>query len=57
MVPFAIATTSLAPLRTRYRELMAAPDELYKIAARGAEKACGVAGPVYRRAATAMGLT
>ncbi|MGA7835842.1 MAG: tryptophan--tRNA ligase [Acidimicrobiales bacterium] len=47
---------SLAPLRARYHELLGSPDELYKVAARGAEKASVVAGPVYHRAATAMGL-
>lgn len=46
----------LTPLQQRYQELLSAPDELYKIAARGAEKAADVAGPVYRRAAKAIGL-
>jgi tryptophanyl-tRNA synthetase len=47
---------SLVPLRDRYHELLTSPDELYKVAALGAEKASEIAGPVYRRAATAMGL-
>ncbi|HWD96649.1 MAG TPA: tryptophan--tRNA ligase [Acidimicrobiales bacterium] len=52
----ALMIESLAPLRARYHELLTSPEDLYKIAARGAEKACEVAGPVYRRAAKAMGL-
>jgi tryptophanyl-tRNA synthetase len=52
----ALMNESLAPLRTRYREFLASPDELYKIADQGAQKASDVAGPVYRRAAKAMGL-
>jgi tryptophanyl-tRNA synthetase len=52
----ALVVETLAPVRARYRELVAAPDELYKIAALGAEKASSVAGPVYRRAAAAVGL-
>ncbi|HEY5265471.1 MAG TPA: tryptophan--tRNA ligase [Acidimicrobiales bacterium] len=47
----------LAPLKERYHELLKSPDELYKIAARGAEQASEVAGVVYQRAAHAMGLT
>ena len=47
----------LTPLQLRYQELLTTPDELYKIAARGAEKAADVAGPVYRRAAKAIGLS
>ena len=47
---------TLAPLTVRYEELLASPEELYKVAARGAEKAAVVAGSVYRRAAAAMGL-
>jgi hypothetical protein len=35
---------------------MADPQGLRDVAARGAERACDVAGPVYRRAASAMGL-
>lgn len=47
---------SLAPVQKRYYELMADPATLRDVALRGAQKACDVAGPVYRRAATAMGL-
>jgi len=47
----------LAPLKERYHELLKSPDELYEIAARGADQASEVAGVVYRRAAHAMGLT
>jgi tryptophanyl-tRNA synthetase len=47
----------LSPLREHYHELLRSPDELYKVAARGAEQASEVAGVVYRRAAKAMGLT
>lgn len=48
---------SLAPIKRRHQELLDTPDELYRVAARGAEKAAEVAGVVYRRAATAMGLS
>jgi tryptophanyl-tRNA synthetase len=48
---------SLAPLKQRHDELLESPDELYLVAARGAEKAAAVASVVYRRAAIAMGLT
>ncbi len=48
---------SLAPARARYLELMETPDFLYEVAGRGAVKASLVAGPVYRRAAVAMGLS
>jgi tryptophanyl-tRNA synthetase len=47
----------LAPMKMRYEELLQSPDELYKIASIGAEKASRVAGVVYRRAAKAMGLS
>ncbi|HEY5111861.1 MAG TPA: tryptophan--tRNA ligase [Acidimicrobiales bacterium] len=47
----------LAPMNERYRQLLQSPDELYKIAQRGAERAADVASVVYRRAAKAMGLT
>ncbi|HEY1761353.1 MAG TPA: tryptophan--tRNA ligase [Acidimicrobiales bacterium] len=53
----ALMIESLAPLRARYHELLTSPDELYKVAALGADKASAIAGPVYRRAATAMGLS
>jgi tryptophanyl-tRNA synthetase len=52
----AIMNDALAPLRARYHELLKSPDELYAVAARGAEKASLVSRPVYRRAAKAMGL-
>ena len=51
-----VVIESLAPLRARYEELLRAPDEVEAVAARGALKAGEVAGPIYRRAATAMGL-
>jgi tryptophanyl-tRNA synthetase len=51
-----VVIESLAPLRMRYEELLRAPDEVEAVAARGALKAGEVAGPIYRRAATAMGL-
>jgi len=52
-----LMVTTFAPMKQRYEELLRAPDELYKVAAKGAEKASAVAGDVYRRAANAMGLT
>lgn len=52
----ALMNDSLAPLRGRYHELLKSPDQLYEVAAMGAAKASSVSGPVYRRAATAMGL-
>jgi tryptophanyl-tRNA synthetase len=52
----ALMNDSLAPLRVRYHEILKSPGELYDVAAMGAEKASSVSGPVYRRAATAMGL-
>ncbi len=51
-----LVVESLAPVQKRYHELMADPGGLRKVAARGAERASDVAGPVYRRAAEAMGL-
>jgi tryptophanyl-tRNA synthetase len=47
---------SLAPIQERYRELSTQPEELLAIAVAGSGKAAEVAGPVYRRAAAAMGL-
>src|ERR1035438_1732929 len=47
---------SLTPLRTRYDELMGDPAELRAVVTRGAVKASAVAGGVYRRAASAVGL-
>jgi tryptophanyl-tRNA synthetase len=52
----AVIIESLTPLRERYEALLRSPGEVDAIAARGAEKAGDVAGPIYRRAATAMGL-
>jgi tryptophanyl-tRNA synthetase len=52
----ALVIESLAPLRTRYHELMADPAELRAVVTNGAVKASEVAGAVYRRAATAVGL-
>ena len=52
----ALLVESLAPIQARYRELLADPGELHAVAARGSLKAAEAAGPVYRRAAHAMGL-
>ena len=52
-----LVVTTFAPMKQRYEELLRDPADLYKIAAKGAEKASDVAGVVYRRAATAMGLS
>ena len=52
----ALVIESLAPLRTRYHDLMADPAELRAVVTNGAVKASEVAGAVYRRAATAVGL-
>jgi tryptophanyl-tRNA synthetase len=52
-----MVVTTFAPMKQRYDELLRAPGDLYKIAANGAERASDVAGVVYRRAASAMGLT
>jgi tryptophanyl-tRNA synthetase len=51
-----LVIASLAPLRARYEELLTDPAELSRISAVGTTKASEVAGAVYRRAATAMGL-
>ncbi|HQU25694.1 MAG TPA: tryptophan--tRNA ligase [Acidimicrobiales bacterium] len=51
-----LVVSSLAPIRERYSELLAAPEHLAGLAARGAAAAAAVAGPVYQRAARAMGL-
>jgi tryptophanyl-tRNA synthetase len=53
----ALLVTTLAPLRERYETLLADPAQLTSIAEHGATKAARVAGPVYQRAARAMGLT
>jgi tryptophanyl-tRNA synthetase len=47
---------SLAPVQQRYRELRADEGALRALAAHGAHKASDVAGPLYHRAAAAMGL-
>ena len=52
----ALLIESLAPIQFHYRELIAEPTTLLAAARRGAEKAAAVAGPVYERAARAMGL-
>ena len=51
-----LISESLAPLRTRYVELMEDPGTLRAVATRGAVNANEVAGGVYRRAAHAVGL-
>ncbi len=52
----ALMNDSLAPLRARYHELLTLPDELYKIADHGAQKASDVAGPCTGAPWGAMGL-
>ncbi len=47
---------SLAPMQARYGELIKDPAHLRNVVHNGAAKAQDVAGPVYRRAAAAMGL-
>jgi tryptophanyl-tRNA synthetase len=47
---------SLAPIAERYPELRANPAQLTSIVEQGAKKAAEVSGPVYHRAAHAMGL-
>jgi tryptophanyl-tRNA synthetase len=51
-----LVISSFAPIQQRYRELRADEGALRALAAQGAEKASEVAGPLYRRAAVAMGL-
>ncbi len=51
-----VIITSLEPMQRRYRELRADEGALRTLAAHGAQKAADVAGPLYRRAAAAMGL-
>jgi tryptophanyl-tRNA synthetase len=51
-----VLITSLAPLRARYLELVHSPEQLQQVASDGAERARNIAGEVYRRAASAMGL-
>jgi tryptophanyl-tRNA synthetase len=52
----ALVSESLAPIAQRYDELMSDPELLRAVATRGALKASEVAGAVYRRAASAVGL-
>jgi len=52
-----LIATSLAPIAARYRDLRRDETHLAAIVAHGAAKAAEVSGPVYRRAAAAMGLT
>ena len=52
----ALVIESLAPIRTRYRELRSDPGQLSAIITLGAKKASASAEPVYERAAKAMGL-
>ena len=52
----ALAIESLTPIRQRYDELLRDPGHLQAVALRGSLKAAEVAGPVYHRAAHAMGL-
>ena len=52
----ALVIDSLTPMRLRYEELLKDPGHLRAVALRGSLKAAEVAGPVYQRAASAMGL-
>jgi tryptophanyl-tRNA synthetase len=52
----ALMVENLSPLRERYDRLIQSPAELHAVAERGAQKASEQAGPVYRRAANAVGL-
>jgi tryptophanyl-tRNA synthetase len=52
----ALVIESLAPIAARYPDLRANPQALMSIVERGAKKAADVSGPVYQRAAHAMGL-
>jgi tryptophanyl-tRNA synthetase len=52
----ALVIESLAPIQERYRELRGDSSALAGVIQQGAEKASAVAGPLYRRAASAMGL-
>jgi tryptophanyl-tRNA synthetase len=51
-----VIITALAPVQRRFRELRGDEGALRDVAARGSEKASRVAGPLYERAASAMGL-
>lgn len=52
----ALVIDALEPIHKRYDELLNDPGELRAVVARGAVKAGDVAGAVYRRAASAVGL-
>ncbi|MGH9021325.1 MAG: tryptophan--tRNA ligase [Acidimicrobiales bacterium] len=52
----ALTVATLAPISARYAELRADPGALRAMALEGAQRAANVAGPVYERAAAAMGL-
>jgi len=52
----ALVVDVLSPIAARYRELRATPAKLSAITQHGAQKAAAVSGPVYQRAAHAMGL-
>jgi tryptophanyl-tRNA synthetase len=52
----ALAIETLTPIRLRYEELLKDSGHLQAVALRGSLKAAEVAGPVYHRAAHAMGL-
>ncbi len=52
----ALVVESLAPIAQRYPDLRANPQALRSIVEHGATKAADVSGPVYKRAAHAMGL-
>jgi tryptophanyl-tRNA synthetase len=52
----ALIVGALSPIAARYRELRADPATLVTITNLGAQKAAAVSGPVYQRAAHAMGL-
>lgn len=51
-----LVVESLAPIAARYREMRADPSQLWAIVDEGATKSADVAGPVYHRAAQAIGL-
>jgi tryptophanyl-tRNA synthetase len=53
----ALVVETLVPISARYRELRGDPAVLRGIVDHGAQGAAAVSGPVYRRAAHAMGLT
>jgi tryptophanyl-tRNA synthetase len=52
----ALVIENLSPIAARYAELRANPTQLTAVVDEGAAKAAAVSGPVYRRAAHAMGL-